>query len=146
MTLKGLPTSTDYSLVAALIHGGALESIIVNKSFNPPTEVTAIVTFTKGAPAKAYYDKYPNGLDFKFQGKKYVATVEFGNTVDVVSGVMRGYLESGATRVVRAAGADEEWAMRALRKIAEAKGRKVEAIVDVFTNEVHSLSCRWNRC
>lgn len=101
--------------------------------------MTAVVTFTTGAAAKAYYNNYPNGMDLKFQGKKFVAIVNLGDNVDVVSGVLRGYLETGATRVVRAVGADEDWAMRALRKIAEEKGRKLEAIVDTFKDEVRKL-------
>lgn len=101
--------------------------------------MTAVVTFTTGAAAKTYYNKYPNGMDVKFQGKKFVAMIDLGDNVDVISGVLRGYLETGATRVVRAVGADEDWAMRALRKIAEEKGRKLEAIVDTFKDEVSKL-------
>jgi hypothetical protein len=49
---------------------------------------------------------------------------------------MKGYLEVGATRVVRATGADEDWTPRALRKMAEGRGRKLEAIADLYQNDV----------
>jgi hypothetical protein len=49
---------------------------------------------------------------------------------------MKGYLEVGATRVVRATGADEDWMPRALRKMAEGRGRKLEAIADLYQNDV----------
>lgn len=135
MIITGLPGAIDNTFIASLVHGGALESYRLVKNATSAV-TTAVVTFASGAAAKAFYDRYPNGLEIKFQGKKTVAMVEIGDSVDVVSGLMRGYLESGATRVVRAQGADEDWVMRALRKIAEDKGRKVEAIVDTFKDEV----------
>lgn len=134
--LIGLPSAADNSLVAGLVHGGPLESFRIVKSSEGAAFVSAIITFTTGAAAKRYNDKYPNGLPVKVSGKKYVITVNMGENVDVVSGVMRGYLESGATRVVRASGADEDWGMKALRKLAEGKGRKLEAIIDTFKDEV----------
>lgn len=106
-----------------------------------PTSVfsTAVILFVSGAATQAYYDKYPNGLVFKMGGKKYVAVVEMGENVDVLSGVMRSYLECGATRIVRVDGADEDWAMRALRKMAEGKNRKCECIIDTVKDEVSVL-------
>ena len=135
VVLTNLPAATDATLVTSLIHGGAIETLKVTKSTETaPTSAT--VTFTTGDAADAYYSKYPNGVDFRFQGKKYTAFVEKGQDVDVVSGVMRGYLESGASRVVRATGADDDWGMRALRKLAEEKNRKVESINDNSREEV----------
>lgn len=139
-----MPGGADNAFVAALIHGGAIESYRLVKAGDSAI-TTAVVIFATGAAAMAYYDKYPNGMDMKFQGKKYVAMVDMGENVDVVSGVLRGYLESGATRVVRAVGADEDWAMRALRKIAEGKDRKVEAIVDTVKDEVSNDILRRER-
>ena len=135
VVLTNLPAATDATLVTSLIHGGAIETLKVTKS-TETAPTLARVTFTTGDAADAYYSKYPNGVDFRFQGKKYTAFVEKGNDVDVVSGVMRGYLESGASRVVRATGADDDWGMRALRKLAEEKNRKVESINDNSREEV----------
>lgn len=122
------------------MHGGALESFKLVKGSELASSCTAVVTFTTGSAAQAYYEKYPNGLEFKFNTKRYVAFVEMGEKVDVISSLMRGYLESGATRVVRASGVEEDWAMRALRKMAEGKGRQVEAIIDVCKDAVRRLA------
>lgn len=130
-----MPVAIENTQLADLLHGGLLESYRLVK--NPTSVVVdAVVLFATSAAAKSFYDKYPNGLEIKMGGKKIVAMVEMGDKVDIISGVMRGYLESGATRVVRAEGADEDWAMRALRKIAETKGRKVEAIIDTVKEAV----------
>jgi hypothetical protein len=137
--INGLPSNIDNAIIASLIHGGALESYRLVKNPNTPL-VTAVVTFASGPAAKAYYDKYANGLEVKIQGKRTIAIVEYGDTVDVVSGLLRGYLESGATRIVCAEGADEDWSMRALRKIGEEKNRKLEAIIDTSKDEVGAPS------
>jgi hypothetical protein len=135
VVLSNLPAATDASLIASLIHGGAIETLKVVRSAEG-APVTARVTFATGDAADDYYATYPNGIDFRFLGKKYTAFVDKGKDVDVISGVMRGYLESGASRVVRVLGADEDWGMQALKKTAEEKGRQVEAIVDTSHGEV----------
>jgi hypothetical protein len=58
--------------------------------------------------------------------------------VDVISGMLQGYVDCGASRCVRAVGADEDWGMGALKKLAEGKNRKgkVENITDVYRNGV----------
>ena len=135
VVLTNLPINADPTLVTNLIHGGAIEELKITK---PPmtATVTARVTFTDADAADAYYTKYPNGVDFRFEGKKCTAFVDKGKDVDVISGMMAGYLESGASRVVRVAGADEDWGMRALKRMAEAKNRALEAIVDTSREEV----------
>ena len=119
--------------MASLIHGGAIEIYRLTKYTN---NSSAHVLFTTGNAADAYYDKYPNGVEFRVQGRKCVAFVDKGAQVDVMSGIMRGYIESGASRVVRAIGVDEDWSMLALRTLAEKKGRKLEAIQDTCRDEV----------
>lgn len=88
-------------------------------------DVMQRVTFTTGDAADAHYY---NDTDFRSYGKRYITLVEMKEDVDVVSRVMRGYLESGASRVVRATGDDDDWGMCALRKLTEEKNRKVESI------------------
>ena len=134
--MTGLPFAIDNSLLASLIHRGALESYKIVKASESAMTASAVITFTTGSAAKSFYDKYPNGLVVKVNSKRSVASLELGENVDVVSGVMRGYLDSGATRVVRAIGADEDWGMGALRKAAEGKGRKLESIADFSRGEV----------
>jgi hypothetical protein len=99
------------------------------------------VTFTTPEACDAYYTKYPNGIAVKYKGRNCVVFVEKTTDVNVVSGMLQGQLEAGASRCVRAVGADHDWGMGALIKLAEAKTRKgkVEHIADAWRNEV-SLS------
>ena len=96
--------------------------------------------FADAEVAKKYYDTYPYGLEFKYGMRKHVAFVEMGKEVDVLSSLLRGHIEAGASRVVRATGADEDWGMRALSKVAEGKTRKVEGIADYWRDEVSPVS------
>lgn len=137
--LTNLPASSDATLVSSLIHGGSIEALKLNKPANGVI-ANAKVIFTDGDAADTYYDKYPNGLDFRYQGKRYTAFVNKGQDVDVISGLMRGYLESGATRVVRAVGAEEDWGILALNKIASGNRRQVETVVDIYRGEVSDAS------
>ena len=130
--LRGLPITADLTLVQSLIHGGAIDTYALGGNG------TAAVTFTAADACDAYYAKYPNGLKFKYNGKDYVAYVDKSTDVNVISGMLQGQLACGASRCVRAVGADHDWGMRALIKLAEGKTRKgkVENIVDAWRNEV----------
>jgi hypothetical protein len=133
--LRGLPVATDLTLLQSLIYGGTIDTFALG------VNGTASVTFTTSEACDAYYAKYPNGMTFKYKGKGYVVYVEKGKDVDVVSGMLRGHLECGASRCVRATGADEDWGMKALLKLAEGKTRvgKVEHIGDVWRNQVCTI-------
>jgi hypothetical protein len=134
--LTGLPGRSDESLVAGLIHGGALESYRLTQASEGAALSTATVTFTTGVAAKAYYDKYPNGIEVKLNGHKYVVMVELCDQVEPISGRIGAYLDTGASRVVRVVNADDDWTMGALYKIAVGKNRKVEAICDTLRDSV----------
>lgn len=137
--LRGLPASADLTLVQSIIHGGAIDN------FSLGVNGTAQVTFTTSEACDAYYAKYPNGLTVKYKGKNCVVFVEKAQDVNVVSGMLQGQLDCGASRCVRAVGADHDWGMTALIKLAEGKTRKgkVEHIADIWRSEVSrpSLSC-----
>ena len=143
--LTGLPANADNTLVASLLHGGTIEAFRLFLPSETSTTKSATVLFTDADAAQTYYDKYPNGIDLKYgTHRKCVAFVDIGKEVDVLSSLMRGHLEAGASRVVRATGADEDWGMRALCKLAEAKGRKIEGITDYWRDDVRQmdlLSC-----
>jgi hypothetical protein len=100
--------------------------------------VSAYVTLTSGDACDDYFNRYPNGIEFGFSGKKYVAFVERGETVDVMSGMMQGYLDCAASRVVKVSGVDDDWGIVALNKMAEGKNqiRQVESIIDTYHNRV----------
>lgn len=58
--------------------------------------------------------------------------VEKGKDVDVIGGLLNRWIETGATRCVRAAAVDRSHAREHLRKIAQGKMmRKLEALDDV---------------
>ena len=109
--------------------------------FSPVTTegtVHAYVTFTTGEACDKYYDKYPNGMDVRYKSKKCSVMVSKRDNVDVVSGMMQGYLDCGASRVVKVSGADDDWGIVALNKLAKGgkQARQVEAITDTYRNEV----------
>jgi hypothetical protein len=93
--------------------------------------VAAYATFVSADACDAYSDKYPNGFDLRQQGKKWPILVNKKEDVDVVSGMLQGYLECGATRVIKVSNADDDWGIVALNKLAEGnKKRLVEAVLD----------------
>ena len=131
--LSGLPPNdTDLTLVQSLISGGAIDNFVIT------SPGTAYVTFTSGNACDNFCNKYPNGLTFKHKGKPYVVFVDKGKDVDIISGMLQAYIDCGASRCVRAIGADDDWGMRALQKLAEGRTRrgKVENIIDSYRTEV----------
>lgn len=100
----------------------------------------AEVLFCDADAAKAYADAHPNGLLVEKDGRKTYVLVDLAKDVDIVSSQLRTQLDCGATRCVRAIGADEDWSMAALQKVAESKCRKVEKIIDSCSpNEAGTL-------
>lgn len=103
--------------------------------------VTAHIIFVSADACDKFYDKYPNGIDLRHQSKQHAIMVEKGKNVDVISGMMQGYLECGATRVVKVSLVDDDWGIVALHKLAEGKQkvRQVEAVVDMYRNDVRGI-------
>lgn len=137
--LKGLPSNwRSPAKVLSLIHGGTIESIHISASGN------AHILFCEHEACKAFYDKYPNGIDLD-KSKGQTVFVEMGKDVDVVSSQLSFNLSVGATRVVRAVGADMEVGMAKLLKLASMNNRKVEKIIDTyFPGDVRSISFQWS--
>ena len=81
---------------------------------------------------KKFYEETSNGLVYKkdAKGRELVLFVEQSKDVDVVGGLLQGWIASGVTRCVRAVGVEAKWDMDGLAMIAERKKRKVEKIVD----------------
>lgn len=79
-----------------------------------------------------FYHETSNGLVYEkdAKGRELVLFVELSKDVDVVGGLLQGWIDSGVTRCVRAVGVEAEWGMDGLVKVAERKNRKVEKIVD----------------
>lgn len=108
--------------------------------------INAHVTFTTGEACDKYFDQYPNGMDVRHQGKKYPVLVKKSDNVDIMSSMMRGYLDCGATRVVKVTGADEDWGIVALNRLAEGKNkaRAVEAVTDTCRSGVSDPKLGFN--
>lgn len=142
VVLRGLPATTDFTLVQSLIHGGTIETMRMLPAKTETGTTTAYVTFTTAEAFKQYYEKYPNGFEVRQKGKKFNVLVDKQDHVDVVSSVMQGYLECGATRVLKVSGAEDDWGIMALHKLATGKPstRQVEAITDTFRNSVSPLT------
>ncbi|KAL3443866.1 cryptococcal mannosyltransferase 1-domain-containing protein [Aspergillus insuetus] len=111
--------------VLSLIHGGVIESVSIAPSGN------AHVLFCDPAACKAFYDKYPNGIDLDKE-RKLTVFVDLGEEVDIISSQLSFNLSLGSTRIVRAVGVDMETTMNELVKIASSNHRKVEKIVDSY--------------
>lgn len=133
--LSNLPTECDLTLVQCLVYGGAIDTFSL-----APSKTTAYVTFVTADACDAMFNAHPNGLVFKNPRtrRNHVVCIDKAQDVDVVSGILQAYLDCQASRVVRATGADEDWGMRALYKLAESKNRKVETIVDTYRDQVRS--------
>jgi hypothetical protein len=133
--LSNLPPGSDLTLIQSLVYGGALESFDLSK----PHQTSAWVIFVNADACDAFFNAHQRqGIVFKNPKtcRDHVVHVAKADLVDVVSSVMQAYLDCHASRVVRASGADEDWGMRALHKLAEAKNRKVEKIVDTYRDKV----------
>ncbi|OGM46281.1 hypothetical protein ABOM_005319 [Aspergillus bombycis] len=124
--IRGLPSTWKTpARVLSLIHGGTIESISVTPSG------TAQVLFCEHEACKAFYNKYPNGIDLDKE-RKVTVFVEMGKEVDVVSSQLSFSLSTGATRAVRAVGVDLDVTMCQLSELATGNHRKVEKILDNY--------------
>ncbi|KAJ9605785.1 hypothetical protein H2200_009634 [Cladophialophora chaetospira] len=145
VVLSGLPRGADYSLVSSVVHGGALVCMkLVPGNPEKPT-VSAYITFVSADACDRYYDKYPNGFDVRHQGKRWPILVHKRDNVDVISGTLQGHLDCGATRVIKANNADDDWGIVALNKLAEGKtrARQVEAVHDTYHNGTRTITFRF---
>ncbi|KAE8166360.1 hypothetical protein BDV40DRAFT_296493 [Aspergillus tamarii] len=136
--IRGLPSAWKTpARVLSLIHGGTIESISVTPSG------TAQILFCDPEACKAFYDKYPNGIDLDKE-RKVTVFVEVGGEVDVVSSQLSFSLSTGATRAVRAVGVDLNITMRQLSDLAAGNHRKVEKILDSYVpGEARNVSFRF---
>ncbi|KAF3483016.1 uncharacterized protein GIQ15_02340 [Arthroderma uncinatum] len=111
----------------ALIHGGRIESIVVHTA-----NQYAEVRFCDAAACKAFYDKYPNGIDVDYNGSRGTVFVDMGKEVDIVSSRLLECLDLGATRVVRAIGAPLDVSIAELVELVDGKKWQLEKINDSY--------------
>ena len=95
-------------------------------------EGSAAVRFLDAADCNKFYGDAANGIVYgkDIQNREQFVLVELAKDVDVIGGLLRGWIDAGVTRCVRAVGVDEDWSMDALVKIGENKNRKIESIQD----------------
>jgi hypothetical protein len=133
LTLSSLPADADLTLVQSLVHGGAIDDMVLMGASG-----VAYVRFISGDACDKYCENYQNGLNFRYKGRLHTAFVDKCTEVEIISGMLQGYIDCGASRCVCAIGADEDWSMGGLKILAEGKSRKgkVENITDVYRNGV----------
>ncbi|KIX93263.1 uncharacterized protein Z520_11119 [Fonsecaea multimorphosa CBS 102226] len=143
--LAGLPRGADFTLVQSLIHGGAIESMGLIASKPEHITIAAHVTFTSADACDRYSQEYVKGIELRYQGKKWSIFVHKQEQVDVISGKLQGYLDCGATRVVKVNNVDDDWGIVALNKLAEGKTgtRQVEAVQDTYRNGIRTIVFRF---
>ncbi|KAK2877093.1 hypothetical protein FQN49_001433 [Arthroderma sp. PD_2] len=126
--LTGIPIFLrGQSRLLSLIHGGKVESIAVH-----PASQSAEVRFCDATACKAFYDKYPNGIDVDYNGSRGTVFVDIGKEVDIVSSRLMEFLDIGATRVVRAVGAPLDVSIAQLVEIIDSKKWHLEKIIDSY--------------
>ena len=137
--IKDLPRNATPSFVASLIYGGPIEWIFMR------SESSATVRFMDPNDCQNYYDDTSNGVVYgqDLQGRELVCFVELGKDVDVIGGLLRGWIDMGVTRCVRAVGVDEDFGVEALRKMGERKGRRIESMEDGETPGGVSFPTAW---
>ena len=118
--LKGLSSPVP-SLVASIVFGGPLESIHIK-------DTSATVLFLHAEDCQKFFDATENGVPFERDGRKQVAFVEKGTEVDVVGGLLGGFIKHGYTRCVRVIDVDSNFPGQRLWEKAQLKNRKVESI------------------
>ncbi|KAL4806435.1 cryptococcal mannosyltransferase 1-domain-containing protein [Aspergillus unguis] len=111
--------------VLSLVQGGMIESVSITATGN------AHVLFCDPAACRAFFDRYPNGIDLDKE-RKLTVFVDLGNEVDVVSSQLSHNLSVGSSRVVRAIGVEMDVIMMEIVRIAAASNRKVEKIIDNY--------------
>ena len=124
--VKDLPRNATPSFVASVVYGGPIEWIFMR------SDSSATVRFMDAKDCQNYYDDTSNGVVYgkDAQGRELVCFVELGKDVDVIGGLLRGWIDTGVTRCVKAVGVEEEFGIEALRKMGERKGRRVESLED----------------
>ena len=100
------------------------------------SESSATVRFMDAKDCQNYYDDTSNGVVYgkDAQGRELVCFVELGKDVDVIGGLLRGWIDTGVTRCVRAVGVDGDFGIEALKKMGERKGRRIEDMDDGETS------------
>lgn len=132
--LYDLPSIANATFVQSLICGGQIDTFNIHGK-------TAQVSFCDPEACENFFTTFfkPNGLLIKREGRQYLIKVGKAKEVEPVSSVLRTQLECGATRCVKAVGADEDLRIAELHRLAAGRNRKVEKILDEYSGQGVSL-------
>ena len=147
--IASLPSDATETFVTSLVFGGPLEKIDVQPSLSAASESsTAYIRFLDLSHCQKFYDATSNGLVYGHDsaGEERIAWVTLSSDVDVVGGLLSQWIIAGFTRCVRAVPVDDSITTDQLRKIAERKARKVEAVEDGQTITGMSRFVIWRFC
>jgi len=111
--------------VSTLVWGGDIEHIEYVDGNS-----SAKVRFVDAVACQNYFDKTANGINYPSRAATGKAVwVELATEVEPLSGNLLDAIERReATRCVRAIGADEDWSLQALTRLAEGAKRDVKVL------------------
>lgn len=130
--LTNLPPTSSLSFIQSFVWGGLIERFDYK-----PGSTTAWVQFQKHDNCMAYFEATANGIDVP--GEDRVIWVELDPDVTIVNEFTQGLIDINTTRCVRAVGVEEDWTMDSLTRLAAARNRKVERIIN--GQNQHKVCC-----
>ena len=96
---------------------------------------TAAVMFLNPEDCARYNTATANGIVYGKDkaGRELVAFTEMSKDVNVIGGLLKGFIEAGVTRCIKCIGVEEDVSITTLTKMAERKNRKLEGIEEIET-------------
>lgn len=115
-------------MVQSLIFGGMIDQFHISGG-------SAYVSFCDPDDCEKYFVKHSrtNGLLFRREGRQYIIRVSKARDVEPISSQLSTQLECGASRCVKAVGANEDLRIGALHRMAAEKHRQVEKVLDSYS-------------
>lgn len=122
--LQNLSSSSTINMIQSMVWGGKVEQIRYE-----PGKTTALIKFMSGDSCRKFLDATANGI--KIPGLDRVIFVDRDPGPNSSNDLLRGLIDVGATRCIRAVNADEDWPENHLLAIArgQSKARAVDRIV-----------------
>lgn len=106
-----------------------------------PSGTAAHILFCDADACDRFYNRYPNGMNVRYNGLSASLFVDKGTEVDVVPSMLTGLMEIGASRVVRASGLNLNIGMKHMvNMLSNLKTLKLERIIDAYDGSDVSYS------
>ena len=122
--LRNLSSLSNLSTIQSLVWGGKVEQILYE-----PRNTTALIRFMNGDSCQRFIAATANGIKMPRQDR--IIFVDRDPSPNSSNDLLRGLIDMGATRCIRAVGADEDWPENSLLSVARGRGkaRAVDRIV-----------------